>query len=64
MVFDIYINHSRTPGVQFLHNWKRSGEWKSHFPYFHDMSEVEQNEYVRALEEGAGPQILRNWVEV
>ena len=44
-------NHSRTPGVEFLHNWKRSGEWKSHVPYFHDMSEGEQNEYVRALEE-------------
>ena len=57
-------NHSETPGVQFLHHWKKSGNWKCFFPGFDYKSEIDKAEITRAIDEASGPIFLRNWVEV
>ena len=57
-------NQALTPGMVFLHQWKKSDKWTSQFPGFADMSIFEQNEIRQAMEEASGPILLRNWVEV
>ena len=68
ILFDLFItftaNHSKTPGLQFLHHWKRSEKWGSHFRDYHTMPNTDRQELRHAMEEASGPVLLRNWVEV
>jgi len=57
-------NQALTPGMAFLHQWKKSDKWTSQFSDFASMSIFEQNEIRQAMEEASGPILLQNWVEV
>lgn len=51
-------------GVSFLKNWIDGVEWENYYPDFHDLDDVEKNEIRQAVQQAAGPLILRNWLEV
>ena len=53
-------NHSKTPGVNFLHEWKKSEEWASQLDRYHTMPQFMKEEYKYAMEEASGPTILCN----
>ncbi len=57
-------NQSETPGLNFIHHWKRLGLWKRHFPGYYELSPLDQQEIDRGVEEASGFLIFRNWVEV
>ena len=66
--FDLFItftaNHSRTPGLQFLHHWKRSEKWGKYFNDYSNFPEYNKIELQKAMEEASGIILLRNWIEI
>lgn len=58
-------NHSLTPGVCFLHDWKQHGEGhNAMYPGYDKLTVYEQSEVRQAIEEASCGLMLRNWAAV
>ena len=68
ITYDYFItftcNHSQSPGISYLHQWKQNINWADHYPNFNDIPSYEQSEIKRSFDESSGPIILRNWIEI
>ena len=64
---DLFLTFTCNPkkhfGVKCIKLWFDSGDWKFNYPGFFQLTDFEQDEICRAVEQSSGGLILRNWME-
>ena len=56
-------NEKKHFGVKCIKLWVDSGDWKFNYPGFFRLTDLEQDEICRAVEQSSGGLILINWME-
>ena len=60
----ITANHSQSPGLKPIHEWKVKEGWSDMFPNWKTMNCFDKIEIKMGIEEQSGPILLRVWLEI